>query len=61
MRSIDDCPTLEPELSRGVALIEQAKRIARRECADELREMAEDFPHAVRIAFRIAAERLVGK
>jgi hypothetical protein len=58
MRYLDDCPT--DLLERSRVLVDNVRRMTREECAEELREMAAEFPHAVRIVLRLAAERLVG-
>jgi hypothetical protein len=51
---------IDGALERSLALIESVAKRERERCAEELREMAAEFPHAIRIAFRIAADRLVG-
>jgi hypothetical protein len=61
VRYLDDCPDgFEPALARSLELIKGVAQRERAKCAEEIREMADEFPHAVRIVLRLAAERLVG-
>ena len=49
---------LEGMLARSRALVEHVARRERVRCAEELREMAREFPSSIAVVLRIAAERL---